>query len=131
MSFTESVKSGFDNYVNFDGRASRSAFWFWILFQVIVLVGLYIVGVALFDSAILYLLGALALFLPSLAVAIRRLHDTDRSGWWYLISLIPFGGIVLIVFLAQKSDPVDNQYGPPPADQGGAAAASPPPAPAA
>ncbi|CAN5539220.1 DUF805 domain-containing protein [soil metagenome] len=130
MSFTDAVKSAFDNYVNFDGRASRSAFWWFVLFEVLVLFGLYIIGAALFDSAVLYFLGVLALFLPALAVAIRRLHDTNRSGWWYLIGLIPFGGIVLIVFWVQDSDPGDNDHGPPPADKGPGAAA-PPPAPAA
>jgi uncharacterized membrane protein YhaH (DUF805 family) len=130
MSFTDSIRSGFDNYVNFDGRASRPMYWWWVLFAIIAgIVGNIldaVIGVAIFSILI-----SLALFLPGLAVAVRRLHDTDRSGWWILIALIPLiGFIVLIVFLVQKSDPGDNQYGPPPADQGGAAAA-PPPAPAA
>lgn len=131
MSFTESVKSGFDNYVNFDGRASRPMYWWWVLFAILAsIVGNILDSVI--GASIFSILIGLALLLPGLTVAVRRLHDTDRSGWWILIGLIPIiGFIVLIVFLVQKSDPADNQYGPPPADQGGAAAAPPPPAPAA
>ena len=131
MSFTESVRSGFDNYVNFDGRASRPMYWWWVLFAILASIVGNILD-AVIGASIFSILIGLALFLPGLAVAVRRLHDTDRSGWWILIGLIPIiGFIVLIVFLVQKSDPVDNQYGPPPADQGGAAATPPPPAPAA
>lgn len=123
MSFTEAVKSGFDNYVNFSGRASRPAYWWWFLFAILVSIVANIIDAAL-DVAIVSIIVALALFLPGLAVAVRRLHDTDRSGWWILIGLIPLiGFIVLLVFFLQKSDPVDNQHGPPPADQGGAAVA--------
>ena len=130
MSFTESVRSGFDNYVNFDGRASRPMYWWWVLFAILASIVGNILD-AIIGAQIFSILIGLALFLPGLAVAVRRLHDTDRSGWWILIGLIPIiGFIVLIVFLVQKSDPADNQYGPPPADQGGAVAA-PPPAPAA
>ena len=130
MSFTDSIRSGFDNYVNFDGRASRPMYWWWVLFAILASIVGNILD-AIIGASIFSILIGLALFLPGLAVAVRRLHDTDRSGWWILIGLIPIiGFIVLIVFLVQKSDPVDNEYGPPPADQGGAAAA-PPPAPAA
>ena len=130
MSFTEAVRSGFDNYVNFDGRASRPMYWWWFLFALLASVVGNILDAAVGVQIFSILIG-LALFLPGLSVAIRRLHDTDRSGWWILIGLIPIIGlIVLIVFFVQKSDLGDNQYGPPPADQGGAAAA-PPPAPAA
>jgi uncharacterized membrane protein YhaH (DUF805 family) len=124
MTFGEAVRSGFENYATFEGRASRSAFWWWVLFQILVLAGLYIVGAAVLDSMVLYYIGALALFLPSLAVAVRRLHDTGRSGWWYLIVLIPLiGSIILIVFWVGEGDPADNEYGPPPADGAPAPAA--------
>ena len=62
-------------------------------------------------------LAALALLLPNLSVAIRRLHDTDHTGWWVLIGLIPIiGFIVLLIFYLRQSDPGENQYGPPPAE---------------
>lgn len=123
MSFTEAVRSGFDNYVNFSGRASRPAYWWWFLFAILASIVANIIDAAL-DVTIVSIIVALALFLPGLAVAVRRLHDTDRSGWWILIGLIPLiGFIVLLIFFLQKSDPVDNQHGPPPADQGGAVAA--------
>ncbi len=127
MSFTEAVKSGFDNYVNFDGRASRSAYWYWVLFAILASIVGNILDAAIGASIFSILIG-LALFLPGLAVAVRRLHDTGRSGWWILIGLIPIiGFIVLIVFLVQDSDAGDNEYGPLPPDKGGSAAAAPPP----
>jgi uncharacterized membrane protein YhaH (DUF805 family) len=123
MSFTEAVKSGFDNYVNFNGRASRPAYWWWFLFAILASIVANIIDAAI-GVTIVSIIVALGLFLPGLAVAVRRLHDTDRSGWWILIGLIPLiGFIVLLIFFVQKSDPVDNSHGPPPADQGGAVAA--------
>ncbi|MGZ5323223.1 MAG: DUF805 domain-containing protein [Solirubrobacterales bacterium] len=118
MSFSEAVKSGFDHYVRFDGRASRPAFWWWFLFTILVAIALQIMdGIIFSESMLLTILVWLGLSLPSLSVAIRRLHDTDRSGWWILIGLIPLiGFIVLLVFYLQKSDPGDNRYGPPMAE---------------
>jgi uncharacterized membrane protein YhaH (DUF805 family) len=116
MSFTEAIRSVLTQYVGFSGRARRSEYWYWVLFQIIVGIIFSLLDRAAFDrtsgifSAILYL----ALFLPSLAVAIRRLHDTTRSGWWVLLALIPVvGTIILIIFYVQDSHP-DNQYGPSP-----------------
>jgi uncharacterized membrane protein YhaH (DUF805 family) len=115
MSFSEAVKDGFDHYVDFNGRARRSAFWYWILFGILVGIAANIISAVLFDSQILSYLVSLALFLPGLSVAVRRLHDTGRSGWWYLIILVPLIGIILlIVWWAQDSDPAPNEYGPPP-----------------
>ena len=123
MSFTEAVKSGFDNYVTFSGRASRPAYWWWFLFAILAAIVANIIDAAI-GAPVVSIIVALGLFLPGLAVAIRRLHDTDRSGWWILIGLIPIiGFIILLIFYVQKSDPVDNQHGPPPPDQGGAVAA--------
>jgi uncharacterized membrane protein YhaH (DUF805 family) len=94
MGFTEAIRSGFDNYANFNGRASRPAYWWWVLFGALVslvtrvldgLVGSNIVrynqygtevGIGIISSLV-----GLALLLPSIAVLVRRLHDTDRSGW--------------------------------------------------
>jgi uncharacterized membrane protein YhaH (DUF805 family) len=128
MTFSEAVSSGFDHYVKFDGRASRPAFWWWALFAFLVGLAANIID-AVIGISILSALVGLALLLPGLSVSIRRLHDTNRSGWWVLIGLIPLVGlIVLIVFWVQESDAGPNKYGPPPAV---AAAAAPPAAPPA
>jgi len=115
MSFSEAVKSGFDHYVKFDGRASRPAYWWWTLFALLAGIAASILDAIIFNgSEVLTIIVSLGLFLPGLSVGIRRLHDTDHSGWWILIALIPIiGFIVLLVFYLQKSDPGDNRYGPP------------------
>ena len=98
MTFAESVRTCFSKYVDFNGVASRSEFWWFILFLVIV-------GVVLnYISPTIGGVFTLATLLPQLAVGARRLHDTGRSGWWWLICLVPIIGIiVLIVFWAQPS----------------------------
>jgi uncharacterized membrane protein YhaH (DUF805 family) len=114
MSFSEAVKSGFDHYVKFDGRASRPAYWWWFLFVVLVSIAANIIDFALISPGVLSGLVGLALLLPNLSVSIRRLHDTGRTGWWILIALVPLiGFIVLLIFYLQPSDPADNQWGPP------------------
>jgi uncharacterized membrane protein YhaH (DUF805 family) len=116
MGFSEAVKSGFDHYAKFDGRASRPAFWWWVLFGILVGIAASIVD-AVIGSQIFSIIVSLGLLLPNISVSIRRLHDTDRSGWWILIGLIPLIGlIVLIVFYVQKSDAGENSYGPPMAE---------------
>ena len=115
MSFSEAVRDGFDNYVNFEGRASRSSFWWWVLFTFIVGVVANILDAAI-DATIFSIIVGLGLILPNLSKAIRRLHDTGRTGWWVLIILVPLiGFIVLLIFYLDKSDPAENEYGPPPA----------------
>jgi uncharacterized membrane protein YhaH (DUF805 family) len=134
VSFGDAVRSGFDHYTKFQGRASRSAFWWWVLFQIIVESVAAILDYAIFSNlGVFYGLTALALLLPSLSVSIRRLHDTDRTGWWLLIYLIPvIGFIVLLVFFLTDSDTGPNRYGPgPDTPQAGAAAVPPPPPPPA
>jgi uncharacterized membrane protein YhaH (DUF805 family) len=129
MTFTEAVKDGFDHYVKFDGRASRPAFWWWALFAFLVGIAANIID-AIIGSPIISSLVGLALLLPGLSVSIRRLHDTNRTGWWVLISLIPLIGlIVLIVFWVQESDAGQNNYGPPPVPATTGMAAPPPPPP--
>jgi uncharacterized membrane protein YhaH (DUF805 family) len=110
MSFAESVRSCFSNYVTWNGRAGRAEYWWFALFAFLFyLVGAVITVVA--HSAIPVVLFALVIILPSIAVAVRRLHDTGRSGWWYWISLIPLvGGITLLVFMCSGSDG-PNSYG--------------------
>lgn len=97
MTFQESIKICFAKYADFSGRASRPEYWWFILF--IILAGLAISLVSQELSG-LFTLGTL---LPSIAAAARRLHDTNRSGWWQLIVLVPVVGfIVLVVLLAQE-----------------------------
>ena len=128
MTFGEAVKSGFDHYVKFDGRASRSMFWWWVLFAILVSIAANIID-AIIWAPIFSLLAAIGLFLPGLSVAIRRLHDTNRTGWWYLIGLVPLiGFIVLLIFFLEQGTPGPNEYGPPPpgTPAAGAVAAPPP-----
>jgi uncharacterized membrane protein YhaH (DUF805 family) len=116
MNFGDAIKSGFQNYVNFSGRAVRSEYWYWVLFTLICGVVLAFIDSALFPASTVSPLNSLfnlATFLPGLAVAVRRLHDIDRTGWWILIALTVIGLIVLIVWFCQKSDPGPNRYGPP------------------
>lgn len=127
MGFTTAVKSCFSKYATFTGRARRSEYWFFVLFNILVEIVVYIPGVLLvltlsrpqmyIGFGLLALMGifALAVIIPGLAVIVRRLHDTGRSGWWYFISLVPFvGGIILLVFLCTDSQPGENKWGPNP-----------------
>jgi uncharacterized membrane protein YhaH (DUF805 family) len=114
MTFGEAVKSGFDHYVKFDGRASRSMFWWWVLFAILASIAANILD-AIIGAGIFSILVGLGLLLPGLSVSIRRLHDTNRTGWWILIGLIPLiGFIVLLIFYLESGNPGPNEYGPPP-----------------
>ena len=111
MSFGEAISTCFRKYAMFGGRALRSEYWFFILFQFLVVVALMIVD-AVVGTGVLSTLASLAFLLPSLAVGARRLHDIDKSGWWLLIGLIPLiGAIVLIVFFCQEGTRGPNQFG--------------------
>lgn len=100
-------------YAVFSGRARRKEYWYFILFNLIVTILLNsLLGRFGSELAILRWLYGLAVFLPSLGVTVRRLHDTGRSGWWILLGLVPVvGSIILLVFCAQDSHPGPNQYG--------------------
>jgi len=114
VSFADAVRTVFSKYATFSGRARRSEFWWFTLFAIIVYIVVGIIDAAI-KNAILGIIVGLALLLPSLAVTVRRLHDTGRSGWWILIGLIPFvGAIVLLVFECQDSQPGANAHGPSP-----------------
>ena len=108
-------------YAVFSGRARRKEYWFFVLFNIIVSIILAVIdGVTgTLDSesgmGLLGLIYTLAILIPALAVSVRRLHDTGRSGWWLLILLIPLiGTIVILIFMVQDSKPEENQYGPSP-----------------
>lgn len=105
MTFFESIKTCFSKYAEFDGRASRPEYWWWVLFYFLVSAALGMV------SEIASGVFSLAVLLPYLAVGARRLHDTDRSGWLQLIGIIPvIGWIILIVWFVQEGKE-PNRYG--------------------
>ena len=119
MGFQEAVKKCFSNYVNFNGRARRPEYWWFALFMFAgnILFGILdriLFGVSV-DGDSIGALGALfsiAVLLPAIAVAVRRLHDRDMSGWWYLLVLIPLlGWLILLFFFVQKGTEVPNRFG--------------------
>lgn len=102
------------NYVGFSGRARRKEYWLFQLFNIIAIVILAFIDQSIFgqSSLILTCIYLIATLLPSLAVVVRRLHDTSHSGWWWFIQLIPIvGPIVLLVFMCKDSTPASNKYG--------------------
>jgi len=137
MTFAESIKTCFSKYVTFSGRATRPEFWWFALFVfagqiVLSMVDSFLFGTtttteygfeASTDTPILSGIFALATLLPMISVAVRRLHDTDRTGWWYWIALVPLVGIILlIVWWATEGTRGANRYGPDPkggGDMGG------------
>ncbi|MDR1890448.1 MAG: DUF805 domain-containing protein [Zoogloeaceae bacterium] len=114
-----------NKYADFEGRARRKEYWMFTLFQFIILAGLSVLsiigssisGILGVIFAGIYLLAALGLLVPSLAIFVRRLHDTGRSGWFILLGLIPLVSLILLVFACLDSQPGDNQYGPNPKGQ--------------
>lgn len=117
----------FENYANFSGRARRSEYWYYTLCNIIIVVALMIPmftalamsdtnggepGILFYISIILICIYYLATFLPTLAVSVRRLHDTGKSGWYYLVNFIPYvGGLIFLVLTCQDSDIYTNQWG--------------------
>lgn len=129
MNFTQAVSSGYRKYVTFGGRASRSEYWWWVLFIILssIVVGIVESALGLGSGTVTELEGGLSAsyaggplsiiwslvnLLPGIAVGVRRLHDTDRSGWWLLIGLVPLiGAIVLLVFFCTKGTAGPNRFG--------------------
>jgi uncharacterized membrane protein YhaH (DUF805 family) len=123
MSFATAVKSFWSNYTNFKGRARRSEYWFIQLFLIATNIAVAFIDLALMNGdverfiangggGIVGLIWIFATIVPALAVLIRRLHDTNRSGWWALIGLVPIvGAIVLLVFTVEDSNKGVNKYG--------------------
>jgi uncharacterized membrane protein YhaH (DUF805 family) len=97
ISFTDSIKICFSKFIDFSGRASRAEFWWFMLFVVVVGTFLFIVNITL--SILFYF----SVLVPSLSAAVRRLHDTDRSGWYLFIGAIPFANLLLLYFLIQET----------------------------
>lgn len=124
MSFLEAVKHVFANSFDFRGRARRSEYWYFCLFNMLMsfLLGFMdgMMGTTFTTSTgaqmgIIGILFSLAVLIPSLAVSIRRLHDIGKSGWYLLVCLIPLiGGLLLLYWSVLDSEPQDNKYGPNP-----------------
>ena len=112
MSAMQAIQSALGNYANFNGRARRSEYWwFFVVVNVVIGVLVFAGGAIAPPLAGVGGLVGLACLLPAWAVTVRRLHDTDRSGWWILLGLVPFGGLVLLVFFAQPGTSGANQFG--------------------
>ncbi len=129
MDFMTAVKTCYSKYATFSGRAARSEFWWFVLFImgmnfILTFVDSFLFGTvttvpggfeAQTSMPVFSGLFLLASFLPNISVIVRRLHDTDRSGWWYWIVLVPVIGIILlIVWLATRGTPGENRFGPDP-----------------
>jgi uncharacterized membrane protein YhaH (DUF805 family) len=129
-------------YADFDGRSRRSEFWLFWLFRFLVYAALMLTGTVTTTAAtvmsgsstasespaasavstltiLVIILAILAMIVPSLAVAVRRIHDIGQSGWWYLIAFIPLGGLVLLVFYLIEGNEGPNRFGPDPKGRGG------------
>ena len=118
MNFFEAISSGFSNYVNFSGRSSRSEYWFWTLFVILVVIVTSVIDYMItqgFGFSPITLIAELVFFLPGLAVSVRRLHDRDKSGWFLLLIFIPLvGAIILLIWYCQRGTIGPNRFGPDP-----------------
>lgn len=124
MNMKNAVTTVLSKYATFQGRAARPEYWWWVLATLILFIALAVVDGALFAPMMgfeafsedagqpLSFLASLALLLPNLAVSVRRLHDTDRSGWWLLLAIIPIiGSLVLLFFMIQRGTDGANRFG--------------------
>ena len=107
MDFVQAIKSCLGQYATFSGRAKRSEFWWFFLFQVLVMVAASMLG------DVINRIASLALLLPALAVGARRLHDIGRTGWWQLLLLSGIGFLVLLYWWVQPGEGAGNIYGEP------------------
>ena len=118
MTFLDSIKSCFNKYGNINGRATRSEYWYWTLFVILVSVVTFIIDVSLLGSSIddeftpLNSIWSLAVLIPGITVTIRRFHDVNRSGWWILIIFTVIGIIPYFYWLVKGSDATENSFGP-------------------
>lgn len=115
----------FMRYAEFSGRSRRKEYWMFVLFNILVVIALLIVsgilGLLASDEdigvgavVVLMVVYFLGTFVPSLAVQVRRMHDQDKSGWFVLLGLVPFGGIILLIFMLIEGTPGPNRFGPDP-----------------
>jgi len=121
MGFGEAVRACWSKYGDFDGRAARAEFWWWVLFVAVVQIlasAVLGLGLALFQNSgflqwllvLVFMVIVLAFILPSIAVSVRRLHDRDLSGWWYLLVFVPFGNLVLFIWYVLPGTTGPNRF---------------------
>lgn len=107
-------------YADFTGRARRKEYWMFTLFNILIIIALGailgLIGYSIDSPFIVFAIYiyAFAVLIPSIAVGVRRLHDTGKSGWWYLLSLVPIASLVLLVFFCMDGEPGENKWGPNP-----------------
>src|SRR5690348_4200030 len=120
MGFGQAIKTCLSKYFTFAGRAPRSEYWYFYLFFVLIIVVAGVIDGALGPQAggfgtFLFFAAILVLFIPQVSVTVRRLHDLDRSGWWFWLGLVPLvGGLILLFWFCMKGTEGENQYGPNP-----------------
>ena len=118
MDFQTSIKICFNKFAVFSGRASRSEFWFFVLFGflggiIAAIIDVMILGYPFEENGPINLIFSVALIVPSISVAARRLHDINKSGWWQLLWITIIGGILLIIWHATEGENKKNKFGPP------------------
>jgi uncharacterized membrane protein YhaH (DUF805 family) len=111
MNFTESIKTCYKKFFDFSGRASKSEFWWFQLYAIIIYVLMFVFQG---DLSILFSIITIANAIPNWAASVRRLHDTDKSGWWVLISIIPILGLIIFFLLMVDGSKGKNRFGPKP-----------------
>jgi len=116
MDFLTAVRTCYDKYLTFRGRATKGEYWCWQLYIVFAMLWLNLFDKLIFDLTIVPFQGSFYVFslLPSLAVTVRRLHDTGRSAWWLLIAFTIIGQLLLFFWFVQKSENQENRFGPNP-----------------
>lgn len=114
MDIKQAVKTVLANYANFEGRSGRAEYWWWALAFTVAYAAVYILGGILGTGILLAQLFAVALLIPSIAVAVRRLHDVGLSGWWCLLAFAPIANLVFWLIFFTKPSVGPNQYGPGP-----------------
>ena len=118
MDFQTSIKTCFNKFAVFSGRASRSEFWFFVLFGflggiITIIIDVMILGYPYEENGPINLIFSVALIIPSISVAARRLHDINKSGWWQLLWITIIGGILLIIWHATEGENKKNKFGSP------------------
>jgi uncharacterized membrane protein YhaH (DUF805 family) len=112
-------KKVLNQYADISGRASRSEYWYFVLFNMIFAVGLASLSMISEYMMVFYVIYLLAVLVPGFCVAVRRLHDIGKSGTYLLVALIPFvGGIILLIWYLSESQPGENKWGPNPWEMG-------------
>ena len=107
MQFQDAINTCFNKYLQFEGRAGRSEYWWFFLFTILAVLAAEILG-----QNVAAVVG-LVLMVPHITVEVRRLHDINKSGWWILLKMIPLLNLILLYWLIKKGDPKINQFGPP------------------